>query len=121
VKILILSCYFAVFGIIALINVSISIRDADIILDKLFAYFTCQAAGYRGPHTCAAERDDLESYLKPELNGATYFLLGLVPWTNLLFAIQVKDIKTLARKVLPAYWRRESQEITPSTANTSTH
>ena len=107
----------------ALVNLSISVRDADIILDKLFAYFTCQAAGYNGPDTCATERDELESYLKPELNAVTYFLLGLLPWTNLLFAIQVRDIKKLAKKlkVLPIPWSRGSQEKTTSTANTSVH
>jgi len=107
----------------ALVNLSISVRDADIILDKLFAYFTCQAAGYNGPDTCATERDELESYLKPELNAITYFLLGLLPWTNLLFAIQVRDIKKLAKKlkVLPIPWSRGSQEKTTSTANTSIH
>ena len=82
-----------------LINLSISIRDSDVILDKLLNYIACQARGYSASNTCNAEYEELDSYLKPELNSATYFLLGLVPWTNLLFAIQVTDIKKAIYKV----------------------
>ena len=99
----------------ALINLSISIRDADIILDKLLEYFTCQARGYSDRNTCYAEYEELDSYLKPELNSATFFLLGLLPWSNLLFAIQISDIKRVIRKVTRIY---SSSEKTYSTSNT---
>ena len=63
----------------ALISLSINIRDSDIILEKLLNYFVCQARGYGASSTCYAEYEELDSYLRPELNSATYFLLGLVP------------------------------------------
>ena len=100
-----------------LITLSISIRDGDIVLDKLLEYFACQARGYNDDNTCYAEYEELESYLKPELNSATYFLLGLLPWSNLLFVIQVSDIKNLIRKVARIYSSRDSQQ-TYSTSNT---
>ena len=93
VKILILSCYFIIFGIIALINFSISIRDSDILVDKLFAYFVCQARGTNNNNTCYEEYDKLKMILRTNLNIATYFLMGLVPWLNLVFAIQVRQVK----------------------------
>ena len=102
----------------ALINLSISIRDADIILDKLLNYIACQARGYSTRNTCYEEYEELDSYLKPELNSATYFLLGLVPWSNLLFAIQVADIKRAFNKVVRLYSSRDSQDKTYSTSNT---
>ena len=82
-----------------LINLSISIRDGDIILDKILDYFACQARGYNDDNTCYAEYEELDLHLKPELNSATYFLLGIVPWSNLLFAIQVSEVKKLIRNV----------------------
>ena len=100
-----------------MINLSISIRDGDIVLDKLLEYFACQARGYNDDNTCYAEYEELESYLKPELNSATYFLLGLVPWSNLLFVIQVSDIKNLIHKVARIYSSHDSQQ-TYSTSNT---
>ena len=118
-KILFISCYFVIFGVIALVNVSIGIRDSDIILDKLLIYFTCQAAGYSGPDTCSKERGDLESHLKPELNAATYILLGLIPWSNLLFAIQVKDVKKVIRR-LTAYKCHVVRDRTATTSKDCT-
>ena len=96
---------------------SISIRDWNITWDKLLDYFACQARGYNDDNTCYAEYEEFESYLKPELNSATYILLGLVPWSNLLFAIQVSDIKKLIHKVTRIYSSRDSQQ-TYSTGNT---
>ena len=78
---------------------SIAIRDSDMFSDKLMNYFACQIRGYNDDNTCYAEYEELELYLIPELNSATFFLLGLVPWSNLLFAIQVSDIKKVIRKV----------------------
>ena len=102
----------------ALITLSISIRDADIILDRLLDYFACQAIGYSANHTCYAEYDRLKSHLKPELNSITYFLLGLLPWLNLLFAIQVSDIKKAIQKVVYFYSSHSSHDKTFSTSNT---
>lgn len=96
---------------------SISIRDADIALDRLLDYFECQARGYSASNTCYAEYNELEVYWKPELNSATYFLLGLVPWSNLLFAIQVSDIKKAMQKIARIYSSSDSQGNTYSTSN----
>ena len=94
VKILILSCYFIIFGIIALVNFSVSIRDSDIQEDRLFAYFVCQARGTNN-NTCNEEYDEVQMILslRETLNNAVYFLMGLLPWLNLLFAIQVRYVK----------------------------
>ena len=119
-KILILSCYVILFGISALINYSISIRDADITLDRLLDYFACQASGYSADHTCSAEYDSLRSYLHPELDTVTYILLGLVPYSNLLFAIQVSDIKKAIQKIASFYSSHDSKDKTLSVSNAST-
>ena len=58
---------------------SISIRDGDIILDRLLDYFAYQAIGYSTNHTCYTEYDRLRSYLKPELNSISNISLGLFP------------------------------------------
>ena len=95
VKILILSCYFIIFGIIALVNFSVSIRDSDIQEDRLLAYFVCQARGTNNNNTCNEEYDEVQMILslRETLNNAVYFLMGLLPWLNLLFAIQVRYVK----------------------------
>ena len=87
----------------ALISLSINIRDSDIILDKLLNYLVCQARGYSASNTCYAEYEELDSCLRPELNSATYFLLGLVAWSNLLFVVRVSDIKKAFHKIVCTY------------------
>ena len=87
---------------IALITLSYTIRDSNIIVDKLLVYLTCQARGYNSDNTCSREYDELESYLKPELNSATYLLLSLVPWSNILYAIHFADIKKVVQWIMCA-------------------
>ena len=101
-KILVLSCYFIVFGMTALISLSYHIRDSDVILEKLLIYFACQTRGSSNDNTCSAEYDELETYLKPELNSASYFLLSLVSWSNILYAVQFTDIKNVIQRIVHA-------------------
>ena len=116
VKILLLSCYFIIFGITALITLSIAVRDADIILKRLIDYFACQAKGNNDNNMCYEEYDELEVLLQPELNDATYILMGLVPWSNLLFVIQVAYIKKGMQAALRHFstYRRESHPVSTS-------
>ena len=120
-KILILSCYFIIFGIIALTNYSIDIKNADIRLNALLNYLACHAIGYNDNHTCHEEYDRLRSHLLPELSSATYILLALVPWSNLLFAVQVTDIKSMMRKVVYYYSSHSSQDKTLSSNSTTSY
>ena len=118
-KILLLSCFFIIFGITALITLSITIRDADIILKRLVDYFACQARGNNDNNTCYEEYDELEVLLKPELNSAAYFLMGLIPWSNLLFVIQVAYIKKGMKAALRrlSTYQRESYTVSTSVAS----
>ena len=103
VKILILSCYFLIFRIVALINISITNRDSDAVLQRMVEYFMCQTRGFSANNTCSEELDELDSYSKTELNGFTYLLLCLVPWSNPLFAIKFLHIKTAVKKILRVF------------------
>ena len=105
VKILILSCYIILFGTMGLINFSINIRDTDIILNRLLDYFACQCSGYSADHTCSAKYDKVRSYLQPKLNSTTYALPGflLCNWFNLLFTVQISNIKKAIQNVLYLY------------------
>ena len=105
---------------IALITLSYRIRDSDIIIEKLLVYFACQARGSSSNNTCNAEYDELESYLKPELNGATYFLLSLVSWSNILYAIQFADIKKVIQRITYAYQCNSASQKHSTTYNNAT-
>ena len=116
VKILILLSYFIAFGIMSLINLSVSINEANPFLDDLFRYFACQLGGF--DPMCEDIRRQFERHLKPGLNGVTYLLIGLITWVYLLFAIQSQDVKKLARKIT-TYYRGSAKVSSPETSSTS--
>ena len=105
----------------ALINFSINIRDVDITTDRLLDYFACQATGYSANHTCYEEYDRLRLHLHPELFNVVYILLGLVPCSNLLFAVQVSDIKNTIQKVIYFYSGHSSQDKTVSSISATNY
>lgn len=101
VKILILLSYFLVFGIVSLVNISITINEANAFLDDLFKYFACQLGGYNPK--CEEFRQQFEKHLKPGLNGANYALIGLITWVHILIATKAQDYKWLRQKAASCY------------------
>ena len=93
VKVLILLSYFVVFGIVSLVNLTITLNEANPFLDDLFKYFACQLGGYNPK--CEDFRQQFEKHLKPGLNGSTYLLLGLITWIHILIATKAQDYKWL--------------------------
>ena len=105
-----------------LINFSINIRDADIVWDRLLDYLACQSIGYSADHTCSAEYDELRSYLQLELNSIRFVMLGLLPWLNLLFTVQVSNIKKAIKNALYLYCSCDSKDKkTPSDSTQNTN
>ena len=101
IKILILLSYFIVFGIVSLVNLTITLNEADPFLDDLLNYFACQLGGYNPK--CEDFRRQFEKHLKPGLNGASYLLLGLNTWVHILIATKAQDYKWLVQKTVSFY------------------
>ena len=97
---IILSCY-SIFGVLSLVNTSVTLYEANPFLDDLLRYFACQLGGLNP--MCEDIRREFEKHLKPGLNGVTYFSLGLFSWLYLLFAIQGQDIKKLSQRIASCY------------------
>ena len=98
IKILLTSCYFAIFGILSLIALNVSIRNEEAIVKNMIDYFTCQATGNN--EICRQYKLQIESHLFPGLSATVYFVLGTITWSNvLLFALQVKDVKKFLLKL----------------------
>ena len=101
VKILILLSTFIVLGVVALVNLSINITDGQLFMDDVIRYITCQLGGYNP--VCEDIRREFEKHLYPGIEITTYFLLGLVSWVYLLFAIHIQDIKRVLQIISPCY------------------
>ena len=83
-------------------------------------YFVCEARGHNSDNSCSEQYDEFQSYLKPELNSATYLLLSLVPWSNILYAIQFADIKEVIQKIKLACQYNDHSENYSTTFNNTT-
>ena len=110
VKILILLSYFIILGTLSLVNFTVSIKNTSLFLDDVYRYFACQLSGINPE--CEVIRQHFEKHLKPELNGATSFTLGLIPWVYLLFIIQGQDVKRLLQRITLCY-NRASAKVLP--------
>ena len=102
-----------------LVNFSVTVNQANPFLDDLFRYFACQLGGF--DPVCEDIRRQFEKHLKPELNGANYFLFGLISWIYLLFTIQEQHIKKLIQIIRQCYHAstRVSSRKTSSTTDKS--
>jgi len=93
VKVFLILSYYIVFGIIAVIALSINVRNSEFVTETLLEYIICQVVGFSNVNSCNAIRNEIESHLQIELNSATYIIMGLLPWVILLFAVQFTDVK----------------------------
>ena len=84
-----------------LVNFSIAINQITPFYDDLCRYFDCQLGGF--DPMCEDIRRQFERHLKPELNGANYFLFGLITWVYLLFTIQEQNVKRLVQRIRQCY------------------
>ena len=92
-KVFLILSYYIVFGIIAVIALSINVRNSEFVTETLLEYIICQVVGFSNVNSCNAIRNEIESHLQIELNSATYIIMGLLPWVILLFAVQFTDVK----------------------------
>ena len=90
-KILIIFCYYVILGVIVLITFSFATRNDGRLLEELTGYFTCELPGIDPQNPC--DRSRYQSLLNPELNCFSYVLLGIFPVVNLIFAVNVEEIK----------------------------
>jgi len=108
VKVFLILSYFTVFAIMAVIALSINVRNSEHITNMLLEYILCQVAA---SNSCTAIRDEIESHLQIELNSATYIIMGLFPWVILLLAFQFRDVKTALRSAYKRFFKDNQESL----------
>ena len=90
-KLLIILCYYVLLAIVALTGVSIPLRNAEPLANALIEYWQCEAAGIDPDNPCS--RASIEQQSNPALITISYVLLWLFPAVNLIFAVNIKEIR----------------------------
>ena len=88
-KLLIIFCYYVVLGVIALTTFTVTTRNVELFTEELGQYFLCEAVGPEDP----CDRSGFEELTHPELVAVSYVLLGIFPVFNVVFAVNVNELK----------------------------
>ena len=102
-KIIVVLCYYALFGIVALSFFSLETAQQDDQIMAVQQYFVCEAAG-------SGVECDRSGFDRFEIHGLVvlvYILLGLIPAVNLTFVINW----TVAKDSLKRIWKKYSLSI----------
>ena len=109
--------YYIVLSSVALTTFTVSTRNIDIVIRGIQEYFFCEQGGVDPENRCT--RDYLK-HAYPSLSTISYALLGLFPIVNLIYAINLKELKAALPKWLPKWKKKPSHSSeTPSTGSTA--
>ena len=92
-KSLIILCYYILLGVVAFSAFTVTTRNGTLFATAIAAYWRCESAGLNSENSCDGLRDSLRQLTNPGLASASYILLGIFPAVNLIFAVNVKEIK----------------------------
>ena len=113
-KLLIVFSYYIMLSSIALTTFTILTRNNEILISGIKEYFFCEQGGFDPENLCT--RDYLK-YTYPCLNTTSYVLLSLFPVVNLIYAINLKELKALLHRWLPKLKRPTHSSDTPKAGN----
>ena len=86
-----------IIGVVSLIILTVGIDNTDPFLEDLTKYFICHLGG--DDPMCEKFRREFEKHDYVKMNVFTYFLIALITWVDLLFAIHSQDVKWLILKI----------------------
>ena len=102
-KTVILLAFYVIFLSISIVFVGKGISNSRPFRENLFAYFICQSNG--DDPACHIFQEEYYKYESSGLTSAVFIMIGLINWINLIFAIQIQDIKIIVSKVSSKIYR----------------
>lgn len=99
-KLLLISFYLTIVLGVSIIQFTLNVRDLNDIYDSIMSYSHCVAGGNCD---CEGKREMVEKTSIPELNFIFYICIMFLNSSNLLFIIQVKDVKQMARRATKSF------------------
>ena len=90
-KLLIILCYYITAAVIGLSSYSDFSRKSGLFEEKLNEYFKCEQLGHDPSNPC--DRTTFETLSSTRIAIVTSVIVGIQPAVNLLFAVNVEEIK----------------------------
>ena len=117
-KLLIVFCYYVVLAAVALTGFTLSTRNNSQFIMDIQKYFLCEQSGCNSNRPC---RINYNRYSYPSMTLLGYVLLGLFPVVNLIYAINLTELKEIVQKLRFKEHQKKkaySKSNTPSTGST---
>ena len=109
--------YYIVLSSVALTSFTLATSNVENLVSGIQEYFFCEQGGFDPEDRCTR---DYQKHTSPYLTTISYALLGLFPVVNLIYAINLNELKAALPKWLPKLKKKSSQSPdTPSTGSTA--
>ena len=106
--------YYIVFVSVALVAFTLDIRRTDEYVAEVTKYFICESKGNGSCST--SEYEDLSN---PEITNLAIFLLGLFPAANLVYALNINELKSIIYRWLGIKKKSKFAELSTATTKTT--
>lgn len=85
-------------------------------MEAVDEYFFCEASGYNPSNPCPK---NYEQYTYPELQAAIYVVMGFIPTVNLIYVLNVKQMRKEISEIFPSMSAAFSKTNLNSSPNSS--
>ena len=92
-KILISLCYYVVLTVFVLTSFTLSVRNIEPFSKELRGHFACEQLGQDPENPMLCDRQRFRRLAYPEVTAVAFVLLGLFPVVNLVYVLNVKELK----------------------------
>ena len=120
-KVLIIFCYYVLLFVIALTAFTDFTRTFTGLAAEIEEHWRCELSGVDSENACGERKASFESPAYTALSSISYILMGLLPAVNLIFAVNISELRqkfrTWCRRITKLYSTEEPS--TPSTAGTA--
>lgn len=99
-KIVIVLVYYILLAAISLVAFSLSIKSTDHFIDEVLNYFKCEGHGVHPDNHCDKHIDSYLKHRQVALISMSHILLGLYPVVNLIYVVNIQELKKLIKKWL---------------------
>jgi len=97
VKTVVLLAYYIIFLTTSSVFIGKGIENVRLFRENLFAYFICQSLG--NDPACYIFQEEYHKYQQPHLTSAVFVMMGLINWINLIFVVQIQDLKIVLSRI----------------------
>ena len=93
--------YYLGLAAAAITSNTINSKNPSMLIDNIQTYFFCEQGGHNASNPCS--RSEIENQNHPSLEVISHLMVAIFPLVNLLYAVNIQELKELSRKWFKKY------------------